>query len=150
MLRDELLKQNSLTEIKMLDKNPADYFFPYIRDSARKAASNCAYARMNLNDTHGDGITPLHWQLNQRNCRALTSSMNSLARFITYPEINSGAGSLKLRALLSDYAALIEETQVIGFDLQGHLQQQANSAAVEETKNGIAQADSVRREDIRN
>jgi hypothetical protein len=71
--------------------------------------------------------------------------MNSLDRFVAFPEINSSARPLKLRELLPDYAALIEETQIIGFDVQGLLQQ-ANSATIEETKRGIAQADSVRRQ----
>jgi hypothetical protein len=133
-------------EVKMLDENPADYLFPYVRDSARQAAFLCARkAHFGAKVNQGRNVIPLDWQWNQSNRRALISSMNSLARFVAYPEVDSGFRPLKLRALLPDYAALIEETQIIGSDMQGLLQQQANSSAMEETKRGIAQADSVRR-----
>ena len=71
--------------------------------------------------------------------------MGSLARFVAFPEIGSGVGPLKLRGVLRDYAVLVEEARVIGLDMQEYLQQQANSAAIEETKRGISQGDSVRR-----
>ena len=51
----------------------------------------------------------------------------------------------KVQAFLADYETLIQETQILGLDMQGLLQQQANSAAIEETKRGMAQADAVRR-----
>jgi hypothetical protein len=54
-----------------------------------------------------------------------------------------------VQTLLADYDALIQEAQVIGLDMQGLLQQTANSAVMEETKRGIAQADAVRRYDLR-
>jgi ribosomal protein L29 len=145
-LRNELLKIKMPAEVRKLDENPADYLFPYIRNSMRTAATLCAkHAHFGKKSTHGNGVTSFDWEWNQSNRRDLISSMNSLQRFVTFPEIDSGIRPLRLQQLLPDYAVLIEETQVIGSDLQGILQQQANSAVMDETKRGIAQADSVRR-----
>ncbi|KAH0539016.1 hypothetical protein FGG08_004410 [Glutinoglossum americanum] len=145
-LRDELLKDNSPIKTRIYDENPADYLFPYVRDSARAAASLCnRHAHFDADPDGIHGASPFTWQWNQSNRRALISSMNSLARFVAYPEIDTGVRPLKLRSLLPDYAALIKEAEVTGLDFQGLLQQRANSAAMEETKRGIAQADSVRR-----
>jgi hypothetical protein len=76
--------------------------------------------------------------------RDLIFSRDNLSRFVGNKKLRRGRAP-KIQALLADYDALIKETQVIGADMQGLLQQQANSAAIEETKRGIAQADAVRR-----
>jgi hypothetical protein len=134
-----LLKQ-SPEELSLLDASPADYIYPYIRDSARAAATLCAkHAHIN---SRSSGVIPFDWEWNQINRRALISSSTSLTRVL---EMDPSFRTPKLRTLLLDYTALIRETEVIGFDIQGLLQQKANDAAIEETKRGLAQADSVRR-----
>jgi hypothetical protein len=141
-LRDELL-QKSLVELRMLNESPADYIFPYIRDSARAAASLCArHAHIGSRAT---GVIPFDWEWNQSNRRALITSKTNLTRVLENTEIDPSFRTVNLRKILLDYVALIDETEVISSDIQGLLQQKANEASIEETKRGLTQADSVRR-----
>jgi hypothetical protein len=82
--------------------------------------------------------------LGKKRAMTLFSLGDNLSRFVGNKKLRRDRAP-KIQALLADYDALIKETQVIGADMQGLLQQQANSAAIEETKGGIAQADAVRR-----
>ncbi|KAJ5728996.1 uncharacterized protein N7483_003504 [Penicillium malachiteum] len=91
----------------------------------------------NLHDTK--------WEINQRNRRAMMSSLTSLSRFLADSEVNPQPSSLKLYGILSDYRELITESEMIAADLQVLLQQQANLANIQEARRGVNQADSVRR-----
>jgi hypothetical protein len=135
------LLKKSPVELRMLNENPADYIFPYIRDSARAAASLCA-RHAHIKSRATGGVIPFDWEWNQINRRALITSKTNLTRVL---EIDPSFRTVKLQTLLLDYAALIGETEVIGSDIQGLLQQKANEASIKETKRGLAQADSVRR-----
>jgi len=42
LLHDQLAYHTSPSEILRLNRNPADYLFPYVREAARHAASICA------------------------------------------------------------------------------------------------------------
>ena len=77
---------------------------------------------------------------------ALIASLDSLLRFLQDYNTTTGKRPLKLEALIPDYAALIEETRRIEVYIQSVMQQKANEAVINETKRGIAQADSVRRQ----
>lgn len=141
-LRDEL-QRKSPSELRMLNESPADFIFPYIRDSARAAASLCArHAHIRSRAT---SVIPSDWEWNQSNRRALITSKTNLTRVLENPKIDPILKSVNLRTLLLDYAALIDETEVISSDIQGLLQQKANEASIEEMKRGLAQTDSVRR-----
>lgn len=144
-LYHELVSCNDPATVRNMDKNPPDFLFPYIRNSARLSASFSAKYHSINRDVGERSMDYYDWKRNTYNCQALTSSMNSLHGFLAYPEIDPGDRPLRLRGLLQDYKTLIEESQAILLDLQGNLQQDANLAAIEETKKGIAQGDSMRR-----
>lgn len=144
-LRDDLLKNNSPAKVRELDDNPADYLYPYIQQSARAAATVCAKHVHISSKSRNGAVVPVDWEQNQENRRALISSRNSLSRFVQHFEKTHGIQLQRFEALLVDYEALVLETQVIGPNLQGLLQQQANSAIMEETKRGLIQGDAIRR-----
>jgi hypothetical protein len=132
--------------INDLDENPADYLFSYIQRSAQRAARYCAesnhiYAGSRSTSFHDTGV----WEYNRINRCAILVSLKSLQRFLSFPEVDTGARQLRLRSLLPEYQALLEEIEIIGADIQGMLQNQAHNASMEEAKRGVAQADSVRR-----
>jgi hypothetical protein len=85
----------------------------------------------------GGSVTSVNWGWNQKTRRDLMFSRDNLSRFLGNEKLRRGR-TPNVQALLADYDALIQETQVIGLDMQGQL-------AMEETKRGIAQADAVRR-----
>lgn len=147
-LRIELLKEYSREDVMTADEIPANYLYPYVRDSARSAASLChEHSEIKLEVDPDETGSPFHrWHWNQANRRALITSMRNLAKFSNDPAFNDAATPSKLLPLLEDYAALIKETEVIGLDMQGHLQQIISTQTIEETKRGLQQADSVRRQ----
>jgi hypothetical protein len=144
ILRDELMRYE-IDVIKELDENPADYLYPYLRQSVQAASTHCSRHAHELDSGWRDNrILSFDWGLNQELRRNLMFSRDNLSRFVGNETLTRGR-TPKVQAFLADYEALIQETQVLGLDMQGLLQQQANSAAIEETKRGIAQADAVRR-----
>ncbi|MCJ1262323.1 hypothetical protein MMC22_002193 [Lobaria immixta] len=146
-LRNELLKEYSQEDVMIADEIPANYLYPYVRDSARSAASLChEHSEIKLEADPDEMGSPFHrWHWNQANRRALITSMRNLDKFSNDPAFNNASKPSKLLPLLEDYAALIKETEVIGLDMQGHLQQIISTQTIEETKRGLQQADSVRR-----
>lgn len=146
-LRNELLKEYSQEDVMTADEIPANYLYPYVRDSARSAASLChEHSEIKLEADPDEMGSPFHrWHWNQANRRALITSMRNLDKFSNDPAFNNASKPSKLLPLLEDYAALIKETEVIGLDMQGHLQQIISTQTIEETKRGLQQADSVRR-----
>lgn len=148
-LRNELLKEYSRDDVITADESPANYLYPYVRDSARSAASLChEHSEIKLEVDPDEMGSPFHrWHWNQANRRALITSMRNLTKFSNDPVFNDPAKPSKLLPLLGDYAALIKETEVIGLDMQGHLQQIISIQTIEETKRGLQQADSVRRKE---
>jgi hypothetical protein len=153
ILHDQLVHYTPPDEILRLNQHPADYLFPYIRESVRQGASICAQLapfRQKSGHHHDyDSILDVKWETNQRNRRAMTLSLTSLAQFLADLEINpqrhQQPSSLQLHALLSDYRELIRESEMIAADLQVLLQQQANLASIAQAKRGVEQTDSVRR-----
>jgi hypothetical protein len=144
ILRNELLRYE-IDVIKELDENPADYLYPYLRQSVHTASTRCSRRAHELDSNwHDNKISSLHWGWNQQARRDLMFSRDNLSRFVGNEKLTRGR-TPKVQAFIADYEAPIQETEVLGLDMQGLLQQQANSAAIEETKRGIAQADAVRR-----
>jgi hypothetical protein len=146
-LNDQLVHHTSPAEIMRLNQNPADYLFLYVREAARRGASICAQLapfREGEIASH-NGHLDTKWDTNQRNRRAMMFSLNSLSKFLGYPEINPKSSSLQLSALLSDYRELIQESEIISADLQALLQQQANLASIQQARRAVEQTDSVRR-----
>ncbi|MCJ1427623.1 hypothetical protein MMC29_005526 [Sticta canariensis] len=146
-LRNELLKEYSREDVMTADDIPANYLYPYVRESARSAASLChEHSEIKLEIDPDEMGSPFHrWHWNQANRRALITSMRNLTKFSNDPAFNDATKPSKLLPLLEDYTALIKETEVIGLDMQGHLQQIIGTQTIEETKRGLQQADSVRR-----
>lgn len=147
ILHDQLVHHTTPNEIMRLNKNPADYLFPYVREAARRGASICAQVapfkqgQQWSHDSHLD----TKWEINQQNRRAMMLSLTSLTKFLADSEINAQPSSLELHGILSDYRELILESEMIAADLQVLLQQQANLASIEQARRGIAQTESVRR-----
>lgn len=146
-LRNELLEEYSREDVMTADDIPANYLYPYVRESARSAASLChEHSEIKLEIDPDEMGSPFHrWHWNQANRRALITSMRNLTKFSNDPAFNDATKPSKLLPLLEDYSALIKETEVIGLDMQGHLQQIIGTQTIEETKRGLQQADSVRR-----
>ena len=140
MMRDELLRYDK-TKISRLDKSPADYLLPYLKLSARYAT--VCYAQ---NSRISNSVKIQDWKFNQEIYRSLVTSMDGLTNFVEYFEWELRLTKTEYQTLLRDYATLIESYKISGLDIQSLLQQEANSAAIEETKRGITQGDSVRRE----
>lgn len=140
MLRDELLRYDK-TKISLLDKSPADYLLPYLKLSARYAT--VGYAQ---NFRFSKSVKIRDWKFNQEIYRSLITSLDGLTNFVEYFEWELRLTKSEYQSLLRDYATLIENYRISGLDMQSLLQQEANSATIEETKRGITQADSVRRE----
>jgi hypothetical protein len=142
-LCNELLGR-TVEEIKELDENPADYLYSYFRQSVYIASTFSSRDTLRLDlDWYGT-VNPPDCRNNQKTRRDLIFSRDNLSRFVGNEQLRRGRPP-KVQTLLADYDALIQEAQVIGLDMQGLLQQTANSAVMEETKRGIAQADAVRR-----
>lgn len=133
--RNQLLKHNTPQTVQGLNSNPVDFLFPYIRNSAR----NLAYS---LKLDRGSAYRRKH---NWRTRNALSVSMKSLAKFVSTPELSSDASTLRLSALLTEYATLIQESEAMDQEMQADLQQQANEGAIEEARKGTTQGESVRR-----
>ncbi|KAA8644069.1 uncharacterized protein ATNIH1004_008267 [Aspergillus tanneri] len=146
-LHDKLTKHISPDEIARLNRYPADYLFPYVREAARRAASVSAQFtpfRAGIESNHDQNLG-VKWDIIQRNQQAMVSSLNSLSKFLACPEINAGSDALNLSSLLFDYRELIQETNRISADIQMLLQQQANLASIQQARRGLEQTDSVRR-----
>ncbi|KAK3191737.1 hypothetical protein K4F52_002161 [Lecanicillium sp. MT-2017a] len=132
---------------KMSEKKRTYYLFPYVREAARQGASICAYLtpfREGRNPSQ-DFHLATKWETNQRNRRAMITSLDSLSKFLANSEINPQPSSLQLDALLADYRELIRESEMIAADLQVLLQQQSNLANIDQAKRAAEQTDSVRK-----
>ena len=140
MMRDELLRYDK-TKITLLDKSPGDYLLPYLKLSARGAT-----ARYAQNSRFSRFVTTHDWKVNQEIYRSLMTTVDGLTNFVEYFEWELRFTKSNYQSILRDYATLIENHRISGLDMQSLLQQEANSAAIKETKRGITQADSVRRE----
>lgn len=148
-LRDHLLSQYSGIDIVAADKTLPEYLYPYIQDSVRHAAHDCNFHSGHENATGPTVLNPTFygklWHRSQISHKRLIDSVSSITKFIADPTIREQASFTRWQTLLDDYATLIKETEIIGFITQGRLQQSANVQAIEETKRGLLQADSVRR-----
>ncbi|KAJ5717163.1 hypothetical protein N7488_002809 [Penicillium malachiteum] len=147
LLYDQLVYHTPASEILRLNQNPADYLFPYVRESARYGASICAQLApfRGGHKISQDFNLDTEWEINQQNRRAMMFSLTSLSRFLADSEVNLNprSSSLKLYGISSDYCELIMESEMIAADLQVLLQQQAHLANIQEARRGVEQADSV-------
>lgn len=147
ILHDKLVHHTTPNEILRLNKNPADYLLPYVREAERRGASICAQVapfQKGQRSSH-DFNLDMKWEMNQQNRRAMMLSLKSLTKFLADPGINPQPSSLELYAILSDYRELIQESEMIAADIQVLLQQQANIASIEQARRGVVQTESVRR-----
>lgn len=71
--------------------------------------------------------------------------MRSLTKFSNDQAFHDAAKPSTFSSLFDDYAVLINETDFIGLDMQGHLQKFVSTQKPEETKRGLQQADLVQR-----
>ncbi|KAI9713379.1 MAG: hypothetical protein M1828_001413 [Chrysothrix sp. TS-e1954] len=137
----QLMSQNKPDIVRRLDIKPGDYLLPCI-----KSAADPWYTPNDGSHDDKKGFwTTEAISTAQLHSRELKAMQRSIATFISLPEVAANVTKRSFRGVLRDYDILIKDCECFSMQIQVHLQQEANAAAIEETKKGLVQGESIRR-----